>query len=689
MIFGRRLVSLDLWQWLGVALLGVLLAYSLRYIEIDPLRRFDAFLYDSRVRLFARGGIDERIAIVDIDEQSLVELGRWPWNRARLAELIERIFEQYGALLLGLDMILAEADESSGLSALEALGRGPLRRNTAFHAALAELRPELDYDGRLAKVLHRYPVILGFHLSHGGTAARSGALPLPLLPEVAEQAGQFSQWNGYGGNLPRLQQAAIGAGFLSAPVELDGVTRRAWLLAAHDGQVYAALSLVMAQVLLGHPALQLRFADYAPWLSASRSVESIELLTAHAPLRIPVAEQASVLLPFQGSLGSFRYHSAADVLAGRLPADRLRGRVVLLGTTAPGLLDQRATPVGEAFPGVEVHANLLAGLLDGRLLQSPAYTATIEAGLLVVVGVGLLLGLPRLSPPQAVVLAGVMSALVTIINLAAWTGVQLVLPMAASLLLVAMLLALHLFFGYFAEHRAKRRLTTLFGQYVPPELVDEMSRDPEHYTMEGRSAELTVLFADVRGFTALAETLPPDELAILMNDYLSAMTDVIRAYRGTLDKYIGDAVVAFWGAPLADPQHARHAVEAALAMQAALSGVNQHFASRGWPALQVGIGINTGTMVVGDMGSRHRRAYTVLGDAVNLASRIQGLSAQYAAGVIIGDATRQALGDWRCRQLGYAAVRGRSAPVAIYEPLVEAQAIARQGALTRRVHGGR
>jgi adenylate cyclase len=235
------------------------------------------------MRVFARAErLIERIVIVDIDERSLVELGRWPWNRARLAALIEQIFERYGALLLGLDVILAEADESSGLPALEALGRGPLRQHTAFQAALAELRPELDYDGRLAKVLHRYPVILGFHLSHGEAAARSGALPLPLLPEVAVQAGQFSQWNGYGANLPRLQQAAIGAGFLSAPVELDGVTRRAWLLAAHDGQVYAALSLVMVQVLLGNPALQLRFADHAPWQSAPRPVESIELLTARA-----------------------------------------------------------------------------------------------------------------------------------------------------------------------------------------------------------------------------------------------------------------------------------------------------------------------------------------------------------------------------------------------------------------------
>lgn len=667
----RRLVAADLRPLLAIALVAFCIAHSLHYLEVAPLRRADDLLYDMRVRWFAGAAVDERIAIVDIDERSLAELGRWPWHRARLADLVERIFADYGALLLGLDVILAEPDESSGLPSLEALARGPLRQNPAFQAALAELRPALDYDGRLAAVISRYPVVLGFHFSAGAGAAQSGELPAALRVEAAELAAGLTRWPGYGANLPRLQQAAMAGGFLGAPVDSDGVTRRGWLLASHDGRVYAALALAMAQVLLGHPELQLRFAEAPPGRSGGGPLVALELASARGPLRVPVDQQAAVLLPFRASAGRFAYHSAADVLAGRLPADSLRGRVVLLGTSAAGLLDQRVTPVSEAFPGVEVHANLLAGLLDGALVQAPAYAPALETGLLLLVGLALLLALPRVSPAWAVVLTGLILLGVTSVHLAAWAVGRLALPMAASLVLPVGLLALQLFFGSFLERRARQRLAELFGQYVPPELVDEMSRDPENYSMAGRSAELTVLFADVRGFTTLAEQMPPDELAHLMNDYLSAMTEVIRQHRGTLDKYIGDAIVAFWGAPLADPEHARHAVAAGLAMQVALAGVNQRFAARGWPALRIGIGINTGTMVVGDMGSRHRRAYTVLGDAVNLASRLQGLSAQYGAGVIVGQATRQAIGDWRCRQLDYLAVRGRTTPLAIYEPLSE------------------
>ena len=651
----------------------MLLAHSLRYIEIDALHRLDAALYDARVRWFAQAPIDESIVIVDVDERSLAELGRWPWSRARLADLVERIFSDYGALLLGLDVILAESDESSGLPVLEALARGPLRQNAAFRAAVEDLRPALDNDGRLAKVLHRHPVVLGFHLSSGAGATTSGLLP-PALPVGAgelEGATGLTDWPGYGANLPLLQQAAAAGGFLGAPVDPDGVIRRGWLLATHAGQVYGALPLVMAHQLLGAPVLRLRFAERLPWQSAARSLVAIELQSTRGSRLIEVDRQGAVLLPFRRMAGGFRYHSAADVVASRLPGDALRGRIVLLGSTAPGLLDQRVTPVNEALPGVEVHANLLAGLLAGTLPHAPPWTTVLEAALLLFIGLMLLRLLPRRSPPAAVALTLLIVLLLAVLNLLAWATAGLVLPVAASLCLLTLLLALQLFFGSFIELRARRRLVALFGQYVPPELVDEMSRDPERYDMRGRSAELTVLFADIRGFTTIAERMPAGELAAMMNDYLSAMTDVIRVHRGTLDKYVGDAIVAFWGAPVADPQHARHAVAAAVAMQAALPALNRLLAGRGWPPLRIGIGINSGTMVVGDMGSRHRRAYTVLGDAVNLAARLQGLSAHYDAGVIVGEATRQALGDWPCRELDRVAVRGRAARVTIYEPLAD------------------
>lgn len=656
---------------LGLLLLGVLLAHSLRCFEIGALHRLDAALYDARVRWFAQAPIDTGIVIVDIDERSLAELGRWPWSRARLADLVERIFSDYGALLLGLDVILAEADESSGLPVLEALARGPLRQNAAFRSAVEDLRPALDNDGRLAEVLRRHPVVLGFHLSTGAVATTSGALP-PALPigaaELAQATG-LTDWPGYGANLPLLQQAAAGGGFLGAPVDPDGVVRRGWLLARHVGQVHGALPLVMAQLLLGGPALRLHFAERLSWQSTSPSLVAIELSSTRGSRLIEVDRQGAVLLPFRRVAGGFRYHSAADVAAARLPADALRGRIVLLGSSAAGLLDQRVTPVNEALPGVEVHANLLAGLLAGKLPHAPPWATLLEAAVLSLLALILLPLLPRLSPPAAVGLTLLLFLLLTVLILLAWATAGLVLPAAASLCLLTLLLALHLYFGSFVESRARRRLAALFGQYVPPELVDEMSRDPERYDMRGRNAELTVLFADIRGFTTIAEQMPAAELAAMMNDYLSAMTDVIRAHRGTLDKYVGDAIVAFWGAPVADPLHARHAVAAALAMQAALPALNQLLAVRGWPPLRIGIGINSGTMVVGDMGSRHRRAYTVLGDAVNLAARLQGLSTHYDAGVIVGEATRQELGDWPCRELDRVAVRGRAAQVTIHEPL--------------------
>jgi adenylate cyclase len=292
-----------------------------------------------------------------------------------------------------------------------------------------------------------------------------------------------------------------------------------------------------------------------------------------------------------------------------------------------------------------------------------------EVVLLLLAGLVMVLLLPLLSPLRATLAALVVLLFVITVNFFFWHYGNLVLPLGSGVLMVLALFALNMSYGYFVESRTKRQFTELFGQYVPPELVEEMSRNPESYSMDGRKAELTVLFSDIRGFTTISEGLGPDELTRLMNEYLSAMTEVVRRNRGTLDKYIGDAIMAFWGAPVSDAQHAKQAVVTAMQMQAALPAVNKAFAAKGWPHIRIGVGVNTGDMTVGDMGSTVRKAYTVMGDAVNLGSRLEGITKQYGVDILVGEGTRKAIKDIVFREVDRVQVKGKEEPVAIYEPV--------------------
>jgi adenylate cyclase len=375
--------------------------------------------------------------------------------------------------------------------------------------------------------------------------------------------------------------------------------------------------------------------------------------------------------------GSFPYYSVTDVLNGRVPQEKLAGRVVLVGTTAPGLKDLRSTPVDSAYPGVEVHASLISGMLDGVIKHKPYYVLAVDVALVFFAGIIMVLMLPRLSPFKATVVALAVFLVLLGINFAFWYGMNVDLTLASALIAVTLLFALNMSWGYFVESRSKRLFTELFGQYVPPELVDEMAANPEGYTMSGRKAELTVLFSDIRGFTTISESLQPDQLAALMNEYLGAMTLVVRKHRGTLDKYIGDAIMAFWGAPVADDEHARNAVLTALEMQGELLKLNQTLTAKGWPALKIGVGVNTGPMTVGDMGSPVRKAYTVMGDAVNLGSRLEGITKQYGVGIMVGEETRALLAKtFVFRELDRVRVKGKAEPVGIYEPLGETDKVA-------------
>ena len=658
---------------LGTAILLLLLGHAVKLYQIGFINHLDAIIYDSKLRLTMPRDIDERVAILDIDEKSLAEIGRWPWGRDRMAMLVDKLFNRYQVRLLGFDVVFPEPDNSSGLNSLETLAKKDLKDDTAYQASLRELRPQLDYDARFASMLRGKPVILGYYFSSTAGGVNNGALPPPVLPAgtFSGRGIAFTTWQSYGGNLAEFQKNAAGGGLFNPIVDFDGVTRRVPMLAEYQGNYYESLSLAMVRAYLNFPKVVPGYPDDA--VSSSQTygnMEWLDLPTDVGTLHIPVDENVATLIPFRGYQGSFRYYSLADILADRVKPEQLKGRIVLIGTTTPGLKDQRATPVGEAYSGVEMHANLIAGMLDGNIKFKPAYVMAADLALLLIAGAVMVFLIPRMSALRASVVALLVLLCQLGLNLSFWNLENFVMPLAAGLLLTFSLYAINMSWGYFVESRSKRQLTGLFGQYVPPELVEEMSRDPENYSMAGRKAELTVLFSDVRGFTTISEGLEPDELATLMNEYLGAMTKIVRHHRGTLDKYIGDAIMAFWGAPLDDAEHAKHAVLTALEMQRALPALNQQLAAKGWPALKIGVGVNTGFMTVGDMGSPVRQSYTVMGDAVNLGSRLEGITKQYGVGIIVGETTREALkNSFIFRELDRVRVKGKAEPIGIYEPL--------------------
>jgi adenylate cyclase len=653
--------------YLASALLTVVfLLHGIGRIELPLLPNLDHQLYDLRLRLSAPYRQDSRIAIVDIDEKSLAQEGRWPWPRDKLALLANLLFDYYQIHLLGFDMVFAERDDSSGLPLLNRLLEGELRGDAALHKAVDNLRPSLEHDQLFARSLQNRPVILGFFSSHQSDASNAGALP-PPLPQDTRQSPALNllpELRRYTGNLVELQQAARDGGFFSNPLlDDDGIFRRLALLTRQDGQVYKSLSLAMFQALLGQPPLQLEINDYGA--AGQERLEALEL----GNFRIPVDEQSGALIPYLGKQGSFAYYSAGDVINAAIDPERLRGKIVLVGTTAAGLMDLRATPMQNVYPGVEVHANLLAGMLDQTIKERPAYVKGLEFLQTLLVGSVLMLWVPRLAAGTGTVLSMAVLLLLGGANYLAWQKLNIAVDSGAPMVLLFLLYTNHMFFGYALESRNKKRLASQFGQYVPPELVDEMSQQESDFAIGGESREMTVLFSDVRGFTTISEGLPPQELSQLMNQFLTPLTRVIHEHKGTIDKYMGDAIMAFWGAPLRDERHASHAVQAALNMLRAVEQIQPELKARGWPPIKVGVGLNTGPMSVGNMGSEFRMAYTVLGDAVNLGSRLEGITKQYGVSVIVSETTQAAAPEFAYRELDQVRVKGKHKPVVIYEPL--------------------
>ncbi len=657
---------------LGMSLVLLFMGDAAKFYRLGFVQFIDAKLYDYRLRLTLPNKGDDRIVILDIDEKSLKEEGRWPWGRDKMATLMDKLFDRYGVVVVGFDVVFAEKDTSSGLKVLQDLGQNQFKSVAQFQSVLTQIKPHLEYDKLFADKIKQRNVVLGYYFSNserGSGKSISGVLPEPVFPAGTFKGRpiSFMSWDSFGANLPELQSSAAKAGHFNPVVDFDGIVRRVPMIVEYNGAYYESLSLAVVRAALGMPKLSPGYAT-----GKDKSYGGLEWLTlesAQGNLRIPVDAEVSALVSFRGERGTFRYISASDVLHERTPLTDMQNKIVLVGTSAPGLMDMRSTPVGEVYPGVEVHANMISGILNQDIKQNPPYVLGANVLLLLVIGVALAIILPMLSPIYGTLLSAGVLLFEIIVSGSLWEYGNLALPLAGGLIMVFALFALNMTFGYFTTERTKRQITGLFGQYVPSEVVDEMSKHPEQVSMEGESREMTILFSDVRGFTTISEGLEPKDLSLLMNEFLTPLSRVIYSHRGTIDKYMGDCIMAFWGAPLPDTRHAYHAVQSGLEMQRTLRDLQPSLKERGWPEIRIGVGINTGRVSVGNMGSEVRVAYTVMGDAVNLASRLEGITKEYGAGVVVGEVTKEDAPEFIYRELDLVRVKGKDKPVAIFEPL--------------------
>ncbi len=631
---------------------------------IDALERQ---AYDFRVRFSASDNLNDTVVIIDIDDRSLQKHGQWPWSRAVFAQLNDQLFENYLIEGLGYDITFPEPEQRYSDDAVAAL----LPASNSAEDLLSRLR-EKSGDEVFARSMEGRNVILGcvFETLREEHAinVNAGVLPQPVfLNSPVDYDTLLQETNAplmgrYVANIPTLTESAAGVGFFNIADQVgdaDGIVRRVELLNKYDGRLYASLTLQLVQ--------QFFLDEVQPHLTeqsddGNSGLEGLDLLLG----RVPVDQQAAVYVPYGQPRKSFQYIPATDILTGEYQGD-LTGALALVGTSAPGLVDLRNTPFEGTMPGVEVHANVLAAMTEENGFRvKPGWVATSDLLIVSVLGVLLSFLFPRLSALAATLVFLVTSSVLIGVNWHYWTKLNVILTIAPALLVVGSLYFLNMIVGFFAETKARRSTQKMFGMYVPPEVVSEISETKDIFSMRPEKKNMTVLFTDIRNFTTISEGMPPDELSDWMNEFLTPMTQIIHKHGGAIDKYMGDCIMAFWGAPIDDAEHAAHGITAALDILQELDVLNARFQRKRWPEIRIGIGLNTGLMSVGNMGSEFRMAYTVLGDAVNLGARLESITKEYGVDLIVSEFTRAAAPEFHYTELDTVKVKGKNEAVTIY-----------------------
>ncbi len=672
----RRLTQ-ALGQGRLLALLVLAVALALRFFDPATVQLIRMHGFDVLQEIFPRAEGEHPVAVVDLDEESLKALGQWPWPRTLVAELTDRLTE-LGAAVIGFDVYFAEADRMSPALAAQSFAG----LDAATRAALEKLPSN---DTVFAAALRRGKVVLGETAKERDVSQADRPVnKAPLAKLGSDPLPHLRPFPGVIRAIPELEQAAAGLGMVTIEPEPDGIIRRVPLVLAIGSELFPALSFEMLRVLVGES------------VAVRTGPQGIEGLLIN-PYVIPTDDNGRVWVNFAPHEKAI-YVSAKDVINGSVDPARIAGKLVLIGTSATGLGDNKTTPLDAWLPGVEVHAQLIETVMSGTYLSHPDWAIGAEPALILAAGLVMIVLVPITGARWTLLVLLLIGASLIAGTAYLYRFHALMIDVSLPLLTTAALYTLLVYANYSREESQRREIRSAFGQYLSPVVVEQLARDPSRLKLGGDHRSMTFLFCDIRGFTAISERYreDPGSLIALINRYMTPMTDTIQAHRGTIDKYIGDAIMAFWNAPLDNEGHARDACVAALGMVRELETLNRALAAEAeaggterlraepgngaaakprvfTPGLTIGIGINTGACIVGNMGSEFRKNYTVLGDAVNLAARLESQSKNYGVTIVLGEETHKQVADFASIELDLIAVQGKAQAVHIFTLLGAAE----------------
>jgi len=640
-----RMISLAL--LVGFAALRVL---DPAVIEEIRVRTFDTFQrIDPRVKTI------RPVTIVDIDEKSIAKLGQWPWPRTQIADLIINL-SKYGAAAIAFDIVFAEPDRLNPDNTAKSM-------RYLDEVTRAKLRELPSNDQILADAIKRSRVVLGETGLAEVNPVFDKTLPVTGVAMLGEEPQRFLfDFPGLLRNVKVLEENAAGRGLFTIKTERDGIVRRVPMMMQAQGAMMPSLSFEILRVVTGTPTVIVK--------SDQAGVKSVGV----RGLEVPTDRNGQLWVHFAGQDPSI-YVSAVDVIEGNVPLDKIDRKLVLIGTSAVGLNDIKTTPVSSSMPGVEIHAQVLEAALTKSLLSEPIYAIALEFLAALLLGILVIIFAPALGPVTLVAVGALFATFLVGTSWYFYTQYRMLIDFTYPLLSTTAIYLTLIFSSFVREQAQRRQIRSAFGQYLSPALVEQLAQAPEKLVLGGEQREMTIMFSDVRGFTTISEAYKsdPQGLTKLMNRFLTPLTNAILARKGTIDKYMGDAIMAFWNAPIDDDEHQINACSAALDMLEKIDELNkvrEVEAKEGghtFIPIKVGVGLNTGTCVVGNMGSDLRFDYSVLGDSVNLASRLEGQSKEYGFPIIVGSKTALAAKEkFAILELDFIMVKGKKEPEVIY-----------------------